>query len=409
MAKLRQKPGNYLERDRYATRKETLTKLRELWAFKPGAEELPLSQAAGRISGADVFSRHTLPVCRAAAADGVAVRFADFQQRLPDFSSWQENVDYAPADMGDDFDDAFDTVLWVEDFIFDAAGKILAITPEEPVQKGQLIRERGATLQKQEAVLKAGDCLNPFRMGLLAAAGAETVSVLRQPRLVYLPTGSELIPAGQIPARGQNIESNSLMVKALGESWGAAVECLPIVKDETCKLKEAFEKAWEKADILLLNGGTSMGTEDDTSKLLQSLAEYFQHGVRCIPGIPVAVAMVKGKPVVNLPGPPYAAFCALDWCVKGLVYHWYGLPAPERRRIKARLTRPLQKPALHEMYIRMELQEDAQGNYAASPLPMDIRYAEAGARWQGLFIAPLGRERWEADCEIEVELLYTDC
>ena len=152
-----------------------------------------------------------------------------------------------------------------------------------------------------------------------------------------------------------------------------------------------------------------MGTEDYTSRLLEKRADYFQHGVRCIPGVPVAVAIVDGKPVVNLPGPPYAACCALDWCVRALVYHWYGLELPRRQKVKAILKNPIQKPAIHEMYVRLDVQEDTSGGYIADPLSWDARYAFAADRWNGWFIAPIGKERWEAECEIEVELLYTDC
>ena len=100
MAKLSQKPETYLEQNKYKTRSETVQELFERWQFTPDKEKVPLNMAAGRISALDVFSLNTLPICRAAAADGVAVRYSDFEKGLPDFSNWTENVDYASADMG---------------------------------------------------------------------------------------------------------------------------------------------------------------------------------------------------------------------------------------------------------------------------------------------------------------------
>ena len=187
------------------------------------------------------------------------------------------------------------------------------------------------------------------------------------------------------------------------------VDCLPVIADRREDLEESLNNALSVSDIVLLNGGTSMGTEDFTAALLQSQSSYFRHGVRCIPGLPVATAMIAGKPVVNLPGPPYAAFCALDWCVKALIYHWYGMPLPERRTIKAVLKKPVQKPPFHEMYVRVNVCGNAEEGYAATPLPRDIRITEAAERWNGWFIAPIGQNLWEAGCEVEVELLYTDC
>lgn len=408
MARLTQKPSTYLNRENYATRAETVERLVSLWEFIPQTERLRLRSAAGRISAADLFSQNTLPVCRGAGADGVAFRCADFKNGMPDFSKWREGVDYVSADMGDDFDDAFDTVLRVEDFTFASDGSITAINPSKPVQKGQLIKQRGETLSAGERVLRKGELITPFRLGLLASAGVETVTAVKPPRIAYLPTGSELIPSGAIPTRGKNIESNSLMVEAFGNRWGARVAALPIVADQKNELKAALEDALSEADLLLLNGGTSMGTEDYTSVLLQERADHFQHGVRCIPGIPVAVALVDGKPVINLPGPPFAAFCALDWCVKPLAYHWYGRPAPTRKKVTVELRAAIQKPPLHEMYVRLEVLE-SEGKHTASPITRGMRYAEAVGRWNGLFIAPLGRGKWEKGETIQAELLSTDC
>ena len=228
------------------------------WKFTPGTHRVSLQEAEGKVSAEDVFSRNTLPVCRAAGADGVAVRYADFENGLPDFSDWKENEDYGTADMGDDFDDAFDTVLWVEDFTFDENGKILDIRPEEPVKKGQLVKKKGDTVREGEQILKKGDAITPFRLGLLAAAGIHDLLVLESPKIAYLPTGSELIPAGQMPKRGENIESNSLMTAAFCRRWGAAPQCFPIVEDQKSSLEEALNHALKTADIVLLNGGTSM-------------------------------------------------------------------------------------------------------------------------------------------------------
>lgn len=298
--------------------------------------------------------------------------------------------------------------MWVEDFTFDEVGKIISINLEDQVKKGQLVKQKGTTSREGEAVLKKADVLNPFRLGLLATAGIGELSVVAKPRVAYLPTGSELIPAGQTPKRGQNVESNSLMVEATLQSWGADMVKMPIVADQRTDLAKALDDALQKADIVLLNRGTSMGTEDYTSALLSKRASHFQHGVRCIPGIPVAVAIVDGKPVINLPGPPYAAFCALDWCVRAMVYYWNGLPVPQRRNVIVTLQKPLHKPPLYEMYVRLVIQGDSENGYTAEVLPRDVPFADAADRWNGLFIAPIGIEKWDAGSEINAEWLYTE-
>lgn len=405
MAKLRQKPATYLERDKYKTRAETMQALLSTWPLAPESERVLLADAADRIAAETVYAVNTLPVERAAGADGVAVRFKDFANGVPDFSNWVEGVDYAPADMGDDFDDAFDTVIWVEEFTFADDGKILDIVPEDPVEAGQLVRERGSMLRAGEVVLKAGERITPFRLGLLGSAGIESVQVVRRPRIAFIPSGSELVTLGVAPARGQNVESNHLMVEAFGKAWGAEVITLPIVADQQTALAASLDLALATADIVLLNGGTSMGTEDYSSSLLIQRASHYQHGVRSIPGIPVAVAIVDEKPVVNLPGPPYAAFCALDWCVRGLVCAWYGEPMPKRATVEATLRAPIEKPPIHEMFVRLHLSADENGEVSATPLPRNGRTAELTSLWNGLFVAPIGQASWHEGETIVVECL----
>lgn len=253
-----------------------------------------------------------------------------------------ENVDYASADMGNDFDDAFDTVMWVEDFTFDEVGKIISINLEDQVKKGQLVKQKGTTIREGEAVLKKADVLNPFRLGLLATAGIGELSVVAKPRVAYLPTGSELIPAGQTPKRGQNVESNSLMVEATLQSWGADMVKIPIVADQRTDLAKALDDALQKADIVLLNGGTSMGTEDYTSALLSKRASYFQHGCTVHPGHPGGGCHRRRKAGHKSAGAALRGFLCL-----GLVRTCYGvlLERPARATAKKRYCDITKAPA----------------------------------------------------------------
>lgn len=157
MAKLKQKTNTYLKRDQFATRKETLERLFAKWKPQRDLEKINIEFAVGRICGENIYSHNTLPVERMAAADGVAVRYSDFKDGIPDFSNWKEGVDYIATDMGDDFDDNFDTVLWVEDFTFSPEGKITSIIPSDPVTTGHLIKQRGDFLRENELILKKGD------------------------------------------------------------------------------------------------------------------------------------------------------------------------------------------------------------------------------------------------------------
>ncbi|MEM1485091.1 molybdopterin molybdotransferase MoeA [Oscillospiraceae bacterium PP1C4] len=393
----------YLDSERFATRAQAIHDLLAQWSPALKTEVLPLEQVCSRICAQDLFSQNTLPVCRSAQADGIAVRFADFADGMPDSSSWQKGVDYVLADTGDDFDDAFDTVIQVEDLVYDASGAF-SIVPESPISQGQLISAQGSTLRTDELLVKAGTTLRPMHLCLLAAGGISTVEVVKQPVVAYIPTGNELVSPGTKPLRGQNIESNGLMINSYLSEWGAVMLPYPILRDDRQLLEETLSDALQKADIVLINGGSSMGSEDYTVRLLEQCSSFLQHGIKSIPGIPVALAAVNGKPVINLPGPPFAAFCALDWCVRALVYRQQGRTLPPRQTVTAVLLQEVRKPIPYEFYLRLQVFQTPKG-FCAQPLSWGSRFAQA-MNSNALVVIPMGIDGYQKGDVIEAELLY---
>ncbi|WP_242831358.1 molybdopterin-binding protein [Desulfitobacterium dehalogenans] len=156
--------------------------------------------------------------------------------------------------------------------------------------------------------------------------------------------------------------------------------CYPIIKDKPEELAEALDKALNVADLVLINGGSSKGAEDFNTALLEKKADLFRHGIRAIPGRPVGIAMIGGKPVINMPGPTFATFLAMDWCVSGLIHHNYGLTAPRRPKLKVRLTEPLHKRPDYEFYFRLIL-DRKEGGYEATPMAGTETYPILCCKW----------------------------
>ena len=97
------------------TKEEILQRLFEKWRPQVQTEIIPAVESYGRIPAEDQTVQYNLPVVRAASMDGIAVDSRRFAGGLPDTSSWRSGVDYVRADTGDDFDDAFDSVIRIED------------------------------------------------------------------------------------------------------------------------------------------------------------------------------------------------------------------------------------------------------------------------------------------------------
>jgi molybdopterin molybdotransferase/putative molybdopterin biosynthesis protein len=313
-------------------------------------------------------------------------------------------VDYVQADTGDDFPDEFDTVIPVEEISCDSTGR-LGLVEGFSLQKGDCVGAAGTAVRQGDLIADAHVRLTPLHLAMLALGGIHQLEVIRKPRVIYIPTGSELIHAGIKPERGQTIESNSLVVTAMLRQWGAEVTCYPIIKDQPAELEEALDSALAAADLVLINGGSSKGAEDFNTGLLRKKAALFRHGIRVIPGRPVGIAVIDGKPAINMPGPTFATFLAMDWCVSGLVHYYYGLPAPQRPKLKVRLKKPLQKRPDYEFYFRLALSRQ-EGCYEAEPLGWGQNLPDSLLKADALFVAPIGIAGYEAGMEIEAELLY---
>ena len=240
----------------FPSREEALADFFAAWEPPAEATELvSLDEAVGRVTARDLMSANTLPVVRASACDGIAVRSAAFADGRPDTSAWELGRDYVRADTGDDFPDAYDAVIMIEKAAIQPDGSVV-LDDDVQVGPGTNVRQAGDTIRAGAPLMKAGLPIRPTDLAALAMGGITLVPVRRKPRIAFIPTGSELVPAGIAPRRGQNVDTNSLMVKHMLIEYGAEPLIFPIVHDDEAALERAFAEALAVADrIGVMNKG----------------------------------------------------------------------------------------------------------------------------------------------------------
>ncbi|MCI2241637.1 molybdopterin molybdotransferase MoeA [Adlercreutzia faecimuris] len=390
--------------DAALTRDEALGALTSRWSPRLCEEAVPAARACGRVLARDCHARYDLPRHRVSSFDGIAVRSTDFADGMPDTAGWKLGRDYVRADTGDDFPDEFDAVVAIEDVELREDGSV-AVDPGVEVRPGLAVKPAGATMADGELLYRGGTLLTPEAIALLAAGGWAEVPVLRRLRVGYVPTGTELVSVGVEPTRGQNVQTNSLALGAYCAQWGADLVAYDIVADDRDALAAALDRALAECDLVLVNGGSSRGSEDFNSELLAERASFFAHGVRAVPGRPIGLAIVGGKPAVNVPGPMIAALLAADWLVHGLVCHGYGQPLPRRVAVPAVLDAPLGARPGFEQLARLVLAEH-DGVLHAAPVPAGATLAQNVGAVNGFVAVPAG-ERWETGSMVDVEVLGT--
>ena len=220
----------------------------------------------------------------------------------------------------------------------------------------------GEDMVATELVLPANHKLRPVDLGALAGSGHATVSVYRQPRVAIIPTGSELVSTEIVAERGiqpgQIIEYNSMVLAAQVAEWGGMPTRWPIVPDEFEAIQTAVRQAAQDHDLILLNAGSSAGSEDYTADVVQSLGQLLVHGVAVRPGHPVILGMVEiGErrlesepqspisnlqslvPIVGVPGYPVSAALTGEIFVEPVLARWQGQRPFQPQTLQAKLTR----------------------------------------------------------------------
>lgn len=389
--------------DNAATREDALEEMRSLWHPERKTKRVPLDKAFGRTTAENVYALHSLPVVRSSKRDGIAVKSADFADGTPNTDGWIRNVDFAQADTGDDFADDFDAVIAREKFEFNESGEPVFSDDLGPVSAGDGVNGRGSIIEEGSLVIPAGCRLTPEYVAICAVGGAATVPVVCKPVVAFIPTGSELVPWGSAPERGQNIEANSLMVRGFVEEWGGECITFPVTADRPDLLESTLDRALEAADIVIINGGSSRGEEDYNSRMLEKRGSHFRHGIRAVPGRPVGMSIIEGKPVINVPGPVAAAFLCCDWLIRGLIAHYFGIANPVRPTVMAELTQPVKKMKPFERLMRVAL---SAGENGFSCTPLDVQgVARNVYEADGMASLPIGLDVAPAGMTLEVALL----
>jgi molybdopterin molybdotransferase len=220
-----------------------------------------------------------------------------------------------------------------------------------------------------QLLLSRGRPLKPQDIGVLAAIGRHAVGVYRRPNVGIISTGDEVVPCEADPAPGQIRDINSHTLAALVRDAGAQPVAYGIVKDRYEVLYAAFERALEENDIVLVSGGSSVGTRDLTLDALEALEQsrILFHGVSIRPGKPTILAQCGTKAFWGLPGHVASAMVVFTVLVRPVLDYVGGRLIRVPVRVRARLSRNLASVQGRADFVRVRLSEK-EGDFWAEPI-----------------------------------------
>jgi putative molybdopterin biosynthesis protein len=118
----------------------------------------------------------------------------------------------------------------------------------------------------------------------------------------------------------------------------------------------------------------------------------------------VILGIVKGKPVIGIPGYPVSAALTFNLFVKPLIFALLGLPSPDPATITAKLSRQVASALGQEEFIRVKL-GSVSGNLIATPVTRGAGALMSLVRADGVIRVPAVSEGIAAGHDVTVELL----
>jgi molybdopterin molybdotransferase len=330
---------------------------------RPEAVVVPLEQAVGRVLAQDLVAARPLPAFDNSAMDGYAVRAADIAcaaESSPVTLPVAEDIPAGRVDgpalkagtahrimTGAPIPDGADAVVQVE--ATDGGTTTVAINAARTA--GTHVRTAGEDVQAGETVLCAGAVIGASQLGLIAALGEPSVTVIPTVRVLVISTGSELVEPGQPLLHGQIHESNGIMLATAVRAAGAVAEQLHFVADDVAAFHEALRSRLAHVDLIVTSGGVSAGAYEVVKDAFTGQGVEFVK-VAMQPGMPQGAGRYAGVPVVTLPGNPVSSLVSFEVFVRPALRAAMGLPDPARAVVRARLTEALDSPGGRRQFRR---------------------------------------------------------
>lgn len=353
--------------------------------FKPvDAQKLPITASCDRILAEEIIADINIPGFARATMDGYAVCASatyGASEFNPAYLEITGNIDMGKAperrispgeairiSTGGMLPKGADAVVMIE---HTSELDSTALEIYKSVAPGTNMVAADEDIAVGTKLLPAGSRIRPQEMGLLAALGKKEVEVFEKPVIGIISTGDELVEIGQTPEMGKIRDVNTYSLAGCVTRTGGIPKTYGIIADDLNTLIKTCTKALDETDMILISGGSSVGTRDLTVEAINRLpdSEILVHGIPIRPGKPTILARSGKKAIWGLPGQIASAMIVFDRAVAPFVRQISGdaLFLLQYNRIKAVLTRNLASTQGRTDYIRTRIVEK-QGIYYAEPV-----------------------------------------
>ncbi|EZQ03212.1 MULTISPECIES: molybdopterin molybdotransferase MoeA [Acidianus] len=267
----------------------------------PNTKVVPLLASVGKICAENIVSKIDIPSRDLSAMDGYAIKIGNDSTKLKIkgklFPSSKEVPLISQGEAyyvttGSPIPIGSNAVVRLEASKVEDGWLYIG----ENVYEGKDIRPKGEDIKKGEIILRKGEIISPYHLGILNIQKIREVKVFNINFAVFA-NGDEIAPYYEdrdIP------DSISPVLIPILEKFGE-VHYLGVARDSEESVREKMKEAL-KYDFVISIGGSSVGEKDFIKKVIKSLGELLFEGVSVNIVKRGGVGLIERKPILVLPG-----------------------------------------------------------------------------------------------------------
>ena len=260
-----------------------------------GVEEIPFIKSVGRILKENIVADRDFPPFNRVSMDGIAIDFSQFETGQRTFKiegiqaagseqiSLQNPENCIEVMTGAILPNNCNTVIRYEDVIIENGTATINVNA---INDSQNVHQKGKDGKVGDVLIRQNTKISAAEIGVLATVGKSFVKVAKQPKVMIVSTGDELVGVDEIPLEHQIRRSNVFTLVSLLEKLNIPSETDHITDDKPI-LKEKIKAYLQEFDVLLFSGAVSKGKFDFLPEVFEELGvEKLFHKVTQRPGKP---------------------------------------------------------------------------------------------------------------------------
>ena len=331
--------------------------------------QVPLPEASGLVLSQDIVAQEDIPPFANSAMDGFALLSRDSQPQHGQPPRLRITGEVAAGYVADHAVEKGTTMrIMTGAPVPPGADSIIQVEltrtegPDSPwveilatVPVGNNIRPAGEDMRSGQTVLRQGDEIGPWEIGILATLGWPTIPVIRSPHVAILGTGDEVIDVAEPLRPGKIRNSNSYLLEAAVQRAGAIPHRLGVAHDTVESLREKFTEAVQY-DLIITSGGVSVGDFDLVKNIMAEQGQINFWRINMRPGKPVAFGHISGIPLLGLPGNPVSAAVTFELFGRPVIRKMLGHTRLIRQQVDVIVEDGVSDRAMRRHYVRARVE-----------------------------------------------------